>query len=131
MTDNLQSRSVPSGNGLSRNSTQGITEADVRVTAVLASRPARQPDLAAEIQALQILAQQLMGDPQAMLKTLVGIVLARCQAGTAGVSLLETTPNGESVFRWVAITGALADLEQTTIPGDFSPCGTTLGSNQP
>jgi PAS domain S-box-containing protein len=110
------------------------------MTAELASRPARQPDLAAEIQALQILAQQLTDDPQVMLKTLVGIVLDLAQAGTAGVSLLETAPDGESVFRWVAISakpnsegtaGAFTDLEHTTTPGDFSLCCTTLRSNQP
>ncbi|MBW4538462.1 MAG: PAS domain-containing protein [Myxacorys chilensis ATA2-1-KO14] len=138
MTDRLQ-RSVPSGSSSSQNTTLGITEADVLMTAALASRPARQPDLAAEIQALQILAQQLTDDPQAMLKTLVGIVLDLTQAGTAGVSLLDA-PNGESVFRWVAISakpnsngtaGAFANLEQTTTPGDFSLCGTTLRSNQP
>lgn len=31
----------------------------------------------------------------------------------------------------MAIAGAFADLEQTIIPGDFSPCATTLRSNQP
>jgi PAS domain S-box-containing protein len=130
MTDRLH-RSIVSGNDSSRTIAQSITETDVRVTAELASRPTRQPNLAADIQALQLLAQQLMDNPQVMLKTLVEIVLDRTQAGTAGVSLLETPPNGESVFRWVAIAGALADLEQTTIPVDFSPCGTTLRSNQP
>jgi PAS domain S-box-containing protein len=131
MTDCRQNRSVSSRNSSSQNSAQGITEEDARVTAVLASRPSRQPDLAAEVQALQTLAQQLMGDFQVTLKTLVGFVLNHCQAGTVGISLLETAPNGESVFRWVAIAGAFADLEQTTIPGDFSPCGMTLRTNQP
>lgn len=47
-----QSRPALAGNGVSQNSTQAITEADVLITEVLASRPARQPDLAAENQAL-------------------------------------------------------------------------------
>jgi PAS domain S-box-containing protein len=112
-------------------SSQGITEADVLITGVLASRPARQPDFAAESQALRTLAQHLMDEPQSMLKTLVRLALDLCRADTVGVSLLETTPNGESVFRWVAIAGVLEPFEQSTTPGNFSPCGTTLACNQP
>jgi PAS domain S-box-containing protein len=130
MTDRPH-RFFPSHNGSSRNTAQGITEEEVRVTTVLANRPTRQPNLVAEVQSLPILAQQLMDNPQLMLKTLAGFALDHCQAGTAGVSLLETASNGESVLRWVAITGAFADLEQITIPSDFSPCGTTLRTNQP
>jgi PAS domain S-box-containing protein len=103
----------------------------VLITGVLASRPARQPDFEAQSQALDTLAQHWMDDPQSMLKTLVHLALDLCQADTVGVSLLETTPNGESVFRWVAIAGALEPFEQGTTPGNFSPCGTTLACNQP
>lgn len=78
---------------------QGITEADVLITAALARRPARQPDLAAENHALRTLAQHLMDEPQSLLKILVGIALNLCRADTVGVSLLETAPNGESLFR--------------------------------
>jgi PAS domain S-box-containing protein len=129
MTDSLH-RSVLVGKD-SPQSSQGITEADVLMTGVLANRPARQPDLAAENQALRTLAQHLMDKPQSMLKTLVRLALDLCRADTVGVSLLETTPNGESVFRWVAIAGALEPFEQGTTPGNFSPCGTTLACNQP
>ncbi|MFN6465282.1 MAG: PAS domain S-box protein [Nostoc sp. DedVER02] len=111
--------------------TPAVTEADVLITEVLAGRPARQPDLAAENQALHALAQQLFDDPQSTLKTLVQIAIDLCRADTAGVSLLETDANGESRFRWVAIAGALKFLEQTTTPGNFSPCSTTLQSRQP
>jgi PAS domain S-box-containing protein len=116
---------------LSQKITQAFTKADVLITEALASRPARQPDLAAENQALHTLAQQLMDEPQSTLKTLVRIAVDLCRADTAGVSLLETAPNGELRFRWVAIAGALEFLEQTTIPTHSSPCGTTLQSGQP
>lgn len=108
-----------------------VTEADVLITAAIATRPAREPDLAAENQALRTLAQYLTEQPQILLKTLVNLALDLCQADSVGVSLLETLPNGEPVFRWVAIAGVLAALENTTIPGNFSPCGTTLGCLQP
>ncbi|WP_341528090.1 ATP-binding protein [Nostoc sp. UHCC 0302] len=111
--------------------TQAFMEADVLITEALASRPARQPDLAAENQALHTLAQQLINDPQSTLKTLVRIAVDLCRADSAGVSLLETAPNGESAFRRVAIAGALKFLEQSTTPGNFSPCSTTVQSGQP
>jgi PAS domain S-box-containing protein len=101
------------------------------MTGVLASRPAREPDFAAESQALRTLAQHLMDDPQSMLKTLVRLALDLCRADTVGVSLLETAPDETSFLRWVAISGALEALEQSTIPSNFSPCGTTLACNQP
>lgn len=111
--------------------TSAFTEADVLITELLAIRPARQPDLAAENQALYNLTQQLIDEPLSLLTTLVRITLDLCQADSAGVSLLETTPNGESQFCWVAIAGKLEFLEQTTTPGNFSPCSKTLQSRQP
>lgn len=109
-----------------QNSEKAITEADVLITAALTDRPARQPDLVAQNQALHALAQQLTGDPQSMLKTVVRMAQELCGADTAGVSLLETLADGTSVFRWVAIAGALESWEQTTIPGNFSPCNMTI-----
>ncbi len=129
MTDSLH-RSDLAGKDSPQRS-QGITEADVLITEVLASRPAPPPDLAAENQALRTLAQHLMDEPQSMLKTLVRLALDLCRADTVGVSLLETAPDGASFFRWVAIAGALESLEQGTTPGNFSPCGTTLACNKP
>ncbi|HEY9859806.1 MAG TPA: PAS domain-containing protein, partial [Candidatus Obscuribacterales bacterium] len=122
-------RSV-AGKGLPQNF-QGITEADVLITEVLASRPARPPNFAAENQALRTLAQHLTDDPQSLLKTLVRLALDLCQADTVGVSFLETAPDGTSFFRWVAIAGGVEHWEQSTTPSNFSPCGTTLACNQP
>ncbi|HEY9881710.1 MAG TPA: PAS domain S-box protein [Leptolyngbyaceae cyanobacterium] len=135
MTDRHPNYLSHSGNCLSQKSPHSsvgaITEADVLVTAALAERPTRQPNLAVENQALHTLAQQLMEEPQVMLKTLVQIAKDLCQADTAGISLLETSTEGTSVFRWVAIAGSLECLEQTITPGDFSPCSTTLRSGKP
>ncbi|OKH31800.1 hypothetical protein NIES2119_27925 [[Phormidium ambiguum] IAM M-71] len=124
MTDSLQRFDSPQN-------CQTITEADVLITEVLASRSAREPDLAAENEALRTLAQHLTDEPQSLLKNLVRMALDLCRADTVGVSLLETVGDEESVLRWVAIAGKLESLEQTTIPSNFSPCGTTLALNQP
>jgi PAS domain S-box-containing protein len=128
MTDSLHRSAA--GEGLPQ-SFQGITEANVLISEMLASRPTRLPNFAAENQALRTLAQHLTDDPQSLLKTLVRLALDLCRADTVGVSLLETAPDGTSFFRWVAIAGALEALEQSTTPSDFSPCGTTLACNQP
>jgi PAS domain S-box-containing protein len=131
LSNGSQNCSVKANNSLPKNKTVAITEADVLITEALTLRPARLPDYAAESQALRILAQQLTDEPQSLLKTLVNLAQTLCRADTVGVSLLETDPNGESIFRWVAIAGALEFLEQTTTPSNFSPCGTTLFGNQP
>jgi PAS domain S-box-containing protein len=53
MTDNLR-HSIDSGNGSSQNISQGMAEAHDQSTAEVADSPARQSDLALDIQALQI-----------------------------------------------------------------------------
>jgi PAS domain S-box-containing protein len=104
---------------------------DVLITEVLAQRSPRPPSLQAETQALHRLARQLAEQPQRMLKTLVTVAQDLCQAGTAGVSLLEETAEGEKRFRWVALAGALAEQEGGITPRDFSPCGTCLDRQMP
>ncbi len=96
---------------------------DILITEELYRRWPRTSDLQAENQALHTLARQLVESPQSMLKILVAVARKLCQAGTAGVSLLEVTPTGEEIFRLVAVTGALEQYEQGTISCAFSPCG--------
>ncbi|MDF5717077.1 MAG: ATP-binding protein [Rhizonema sp. NSF051] len=104
---------------------------DVLITSELSRRSPKIPDFQAENQALHTLARQLAESPETMLKTLVAIARDLCQAGTTGVSLLEVSSSGEEVFRWVAMAGELAQYEQATIPGNFSPCGVCLESGSP
>nr|RNJ70016.1 MAG: PAS domain S-box protein [Leptolyngbya sp. IPPAS B-1204] len=104
---------------------------DILITEELSHRSPRSPDLKAENAALRTLARQLLEQPQTMLKTLVTLAKDLCQAGTAGVSLLESTSSGEAIFRWVAIAGALERYEQGTIPCHFSPCGVCLERQSP
>lgn len=131
MKDRLQNHCVSSEKNLSQDHPRATIRADILITAALAQRPRRQPDLVAENQALQMLAQQLMDEPQSMLKTLVRIASNLCGADTVGVNFLETLPNGTCVYRWVAIVGALESLEQTAVPANFSPDSTTIDREQP
>jgi signal transduction histidine kinase len=131
MKDRLQHPDGSLENGLSQDHSKAVTQADILITAVLAQRPRRQPDIIGENQALQTLAQQLTNEPQSMLKTLVGIARNLCGADTVGVNFLETLPGGTCVYRWVAIAGTLESLEQTTVPANFSPDSTTIDDEQP
>lgn len=112
---------------------------DILITPVLAERAASQqpqrsartPNLQAETQALHLLARQLAEQSQTMLKTLATVAQDLCQAGTAGVSLLEVSADGEECFRWEALAGALEGYAGRTTPRSFSPCGVCLDRQAP
>lgn len=108
-----------------------ISLEDILITEVLSCRSPKAPALETENQALHTLVRQLAQSPQTMLKTLVAVAKDLTQAGTAGVSLLEVTPSGKKIFRWVALAGKLERYEQNTTPGDFSPCGVCLERRAP
>jgi DNA-binding CsgD family transcriptional regulator len=103
----------------------------VLITDELTRRPARSPDLHAENAALQALARQMAEGPEHLLETLVQMAVTLCNAGTSGLSLVETAPDERQVFRWVAMAGALAHARRGTTPRDFSPCGVTLERGTP
>nr|WP_315889752.1 PAS domain S-box protein [Kovacikia minuta] len=104
---------------------------DILMASALSERSPRTPNWQAETQAFCLLARQLAEQPQTILKTLVTVAKDLCQAGTAGVSLLEVAPDGEEGFRWGAIVGAFEAYEGGTIPRRFSPCGICLDRQAP
>src|SRR5690349_12900668 len=73
-----------------------LAEVDIRHE--LASRPHRLPNYEAEARALADLAARMAAKPRDMLQGLVEVALELCDAGTAGISLLEG-----DVFRWEAL----------------------------
>jgi two-component sensor histidine kinase len=96
----------------------------VLITEELRRRPARRPDHAAELQAMNELALALVDcdDPEALYRKFAEIALNLCRAGSAGVSLLEVAESG-AVFRWVALAGRFALYVGGQTPRHFSPCG--------
>jgi signal transduction histidine kinase/CheY-like chemotaxis protein len=108
-----------------------VSEDDVLITRALFERSPRPQNLEAEIQVLRALGRQLTQPPLVILKHLVEIALDLCQAGTAGVSLIETTQDGGEVFRWVALAGGYEGYEGGTAERDFSPCGVCLRRGKP
>src|SRR3712207_500551 len=103
---------------------------DILVTAELSRRPARVPDFAAENQALVQLAQTMVQAPPALLQCLVDVALDLCQAGSAGISLLDSGVE-PSIFRWAVLSGGFAPYVGGTTPRGFSPCGTCLDRDAP
>lgn len=76
-------------------------------------------------QALANLARELATSPRRVLQKLADTALELCQAHSAGVSLLEE--EGERrIFRWHAVSGQWASHLWSTMPREFSPCGTVL-----
>jgi signal transduction histidine kinase len=81
--------------------------------------------------ALYALARTMATSPNELIDELLRMALDLCSAGTAGLSLLEKTAEGEQVFRWTNLAGALSKHIGGSTPRDFSPCGTTLDRNAP
>lgn len=76
-------------------------------------------------QALERLSRDLATSPRRILQNLTDTALELCQAHSAGVSLLESE-GARQFFRWHAVSGKWAPLVWTTLPREFSPCGTVL-----
>ena len=74
------------------------------VTPALATRAHRPPDFAAENESMHRLAHALTTSDSAMLQTLSDMALYLCEAGSAGIGLLERDTNGGLVFRLLAQT---------------------------
>src|SRR5271170_3340333 len=104
---------------------------DIVITEKLKSRRRRKPNAQAENAALQGLARVMATAPNDLIDTLLRTALELCSAGTAGLSLLETRPEGEPIFRWTNLAGALSEHLGGTTPRHFSPCGVTLDANAP
>lgn len=109
-------------------SNQRVDLEAVVATPELSRRAARPPDYARENAALVKLATAMAQSPKDILQRLVEAALELCGAGSAGISLLEEE-GGQKIFRWHALTGALASHLWGTTPRDFSPCGTVVDRN--
>ncbi|HEX2198032.1 MAG TPA: GAF domain-containing protein [Burkholderiales bacterium] len=97
----------------------------VIATPLLVQRRPRRRDPRTEAGAMAQLKRALAGSPRATLQKLVEVALELCAAQSAGVSLLEQA-EGRRFFRWHAVAGAWGHLLWTTLPREFSPCGTVL-----
>ncbi|MBD2465395.1 GAF domain-containing protein [Oscillatoria sp. FACHB-1407] len=108
-----------------------VTLNDILLTEELSRRAPRPPNWQVEAEAMRAIAQQMAQDSESLMQTLVDTALKLCQAGTTGLSLLETTADGEEIFRWTALAGTLAHHVGGSTPRNFSPCGVCLDQGSP
>jgi signal transduction histidine kinase len=104
---------------------------DIVITDALARRPRRVADYKAENDALRALAQHLVDAPETLLQRLVDMALQLCRCGSVGISIPETLPDGQRMFRWAAAAGSYGKYEGKTIPGDLSPSSVCLDRGSP
>ena len=106
----------------------------VRRSASPPERP-RLSTSARETAGLRDIANSVTEEPYAILLGLLTAAVELCGGGaetsSAGVSLLEDTPEGGQQFRWVAMSGCLAAHVGGTTPREFSPCGECLDHGGP
>ena len=98
---------------------------EVIAARALDERPRHECDRALEKRAFEQLKRSLAGSPRTLLQNLAAVALELCGAQSAGISLLEEA-DGRRFFRWHAVAGEWRDLIWSTLPREFSPCGTVL-----
>lgn len=102
----------------------------IDATALLATRPRREPDWRREAEALGELADVFANEPQRLAQALAETAMAMTGAQAAGISLDEKG-SSPPVFRWVATAGTYARYRNGTMPRHFSPCGVVVERNAP
>jgi signal transduction histidine kinase len=104
---------------------------EVLISSELRSRPHRMPNLDTESEALRILARVMANSPRRLPDTLLRLALELCRAGTAGISLVETLPENEPIFRWTNVAGMLKEHVGGFTSRNLSPCGVSLDRKSP
>jgi signal transduction histidine kinase/CheY-like chemotaxis protein len=100
-------------------------------TAELNLRPSRAPDFEGESRALVRLVAAQTGPRERLLQGIANAALGLCCAGSAGISLIEQSAEGERCFRWLAVSGAFADLRGKATAWSECPCRVTIESGAP
>jgi len=100
-------------------------------TSKLTERSRRLPSFKNEIETVYNLGQVLKNSPFNLVDALLQAAMDLCRAGTAGISILETTPEGAEIFHWTNLSGKLAKCVGNRTPRNFSLCGVCLDRNAP
>ncbi|NEU11673.1 Crp/Fnr family transcriptional regulator [Methylobacterium sp. BTF04] len=99
---------------------------DVIVTRYLASRESKAPRADAQAAALSEIIALIDIDPRHAVKRALDWAIDLCDAGSAGLSLLEPGSDGVLWFRWDELSGPLEIHIGGGAPRHFSPCGLCL-----
>ena len=108
-----------------------IRATDLLVTELLATRPPKPANVAAEAAAFYELATLMLDSPERAIQRFMELALELCDAGSAGLSVLAEAEDGSEIFRWDALAGQFASHVGGTTPRHFSPCGLCLDQAAP
>jgi signal transduction histidine kinase len=103
---------------------------EVLVTSKLRSRR-RRPNPEIENVALRKLARVMAETPERLVDTLLNIALELCDAGSAGLTVMETLSSGDEVFRWTNMVGAMSPYLGRVTPKEQSASYITIERNCP
>lgn len=85
------------------------------------------PNLLTEAAATSALLKSVTENPEAIVKHLLDMARALCEAGSAGLSMLDRTETSdEEPLRWEALSGVLSSHPAIDTRRDHSPCGLCL-----
>ncbi len=110
---------------------QPVALKDVVISDELLSRRIHTIQTRVEIRAMYELADLLAQGAPALLKRLAQMAVELCNAGSGGISMLETGFDGNELFRWRALAGELEKHEGGSTPRQWSPCGQCLQAAKP
>ena len=84
-------------------------------------RPARAPELRAELRAMHTLALEMIKSPAMVMDRFVELAIELCNAESGGISLFEAQPDSPGIFRCYGLKGRFATYLGGTTSRDFKP----------
>ncbi len=69
--------------------------------------------------------------PERLVDALLNIAVELCEAGSAGLTVMETLPSGDEVFRWTNMVGAMSPYLGRVTPKEESASYITVERNCP
>ena len=114
-----------------RNQEPDISLRDIVITDELQRRQERSPNPLAGELALEAIATATPHGHQAILKALCRLALVLCDAGSAGINLLENGAEEKPRFRCIALDGAMAPYQDDIASMDHSICGYVCAQRAP
>jgi signal transduction histidine kinase len=108
-----------------------LTVDDVLINEQMELRPTHPPLAEIEIKALRGLAQKFSSGSPELINATVEAVCELCGADSAGITAVETLPDGGEGLQWVATAGPIGQLGLLALPRYHSPCGTVMDRRGP
>ena len=108
-----------------------LTVDDVLINDQLCLRPMHPSRTENEILTMRKLAEKFLTDSADLMDATVVAVRELCGADSAGITVIETLPDGSEGLRWVATAGRIGELGLQQLPRHHSPCGTVIDRQAP